>query len=155
MLEVARRSKKSNIITGLQKNVDIYGANGKIGKRESDFFDGDRFIDAKALSDPRKISEGMNPKIKTESGSKPGQAFLDFVRLGNDPSAKAGYVFGANAKGKELEILELLIDAAKKYSNSKALKSAWGLIGKNSDVEFSKRINRIKKQFSIEAADFN
>ncbi len=111
-------------------------------------------MDAKAYEDVTKISGSMSTGIRNGGDVRPGQAFLDFVDLGNNPGLKKGYVFGANAKGREAEILEVLMSAAKKEGNKKALIRAWGLEGSNVDLDFIKKINQIKKQFTIEVAEF-
>lgn len=90
----------------------------------------------------------MNSKIKTSSGDKPDQAFLDFVHLGLNPSEKKAYVFGATATGKEEETCMALETAAKNSKNKAEFMVHWGLDGlENSDQLFAERLKKIKKQF--------
>ncbi len=62
----------------------------------------------------------------------------------------------ANAKGREAEILEVLMSAAKKESNKKALIGAWGLEGSPQEIVtlFTRKLKQVKKQFTIEVAEF-
>ncbi len=152
LIEIVRRKA-----TRLQEEVIIKNSVGKpVGRRFSDFFDGDRFMDAKAYEDVTKISGSMSTGIRNGGDVRPGQAFLDFVDMGNNPGLKKGYVFGANAKGKEIEILEVLMSAAKKEGNKKALIGAWGLEGSPKEIAtlFSSKLKQVKKQFTIEVAEF-